>query len=139
MTRLDPHDLVVRIGSTIRLVNDTMSPHVVSCPQAHLIEKLAPGEALDFELTARGKTTLFLLDVPGVESTIFGAPGSYARASDSGRFELVDLSPGRLTLHTWHPRFPPTTQQVDLVAGEALRLDLKIGVGRHKELLHDSR
>ena len=128
--RFDPAHAAMGIGRRIRVANQSTQPHVLSCPAVGLLRRLAPGETAEIVIRAAGEVSLFLLDVPGASSTIFAAPGRYAVVSQSGRFEFQNLTPGHFRLRTWHPRFPPTSRQVDLAAGQVVHLDLEIGVGR---------
>lgn len=131
--RFLPRHAVARVGGTIRVRNIGEDTRVLSCPAAGLIRSLEPGESFDFALAKSQAYELFLLDVPSAVSTVFAAPGRFARVSDSGRFELVHLSPGTTRIAAWHPRFPPVSRLIDLKAGEAFRIDLNLGVGQTKE------
>lgn len=132
--RLEPAYAALRIPGRLRVLNASGESRVLSSPDTGLVRQLAPGESTDIELHETGAYSLFLLDVPGSQSTVFAAPGPYAVVSESGRFELRNLEPGRRRLGTWHPRSPPTSRWVDLAVGEMLRLDLAMGVGRGDEV-----
>lgn len=129
-SRIEPTHAAVMASGSVRVVNSSRESRVLSCPGTGLVRQLAPGESTVIELGEAGAYSLFLLDVPGAQSTVFAAPGPFAVVSESGRFELRNLEPGRRRLGTWHPRAAPTSRWVDLVTGEVLRLDLEIGVGQ---------
>ena len=126
---LDPAHAAVGIGGTLRVENASAATHVLSLPDADRVRRLAPGEAVEMELVQPGAQALFVLDLPEEMGQIFVAPGRFAVTSASGRFELRDLPPGRLRLGAWHPRFPPTSRDLELAPGRTLRVDLELGVG----------
>lgn len=126
--RLDPEQVAVGVGGTLRVVNESAAPHVLSLPQADRIERLEPGEELEIGLPEAGAQSLFLLDAPRVAARLFVAPGRFVVPSRVGRWELRDVEPGAHRLHAWHPRFPPLELPVELTPGRALRLDLELGV-----------
>jgi plastocyanin len=134
--RLEPAWVAASAGATLALQNATAEAHTVSCPSLGRVEKIAPGETLQFELGEPGAHALFLLDRPQVEGGIFVAPGPYAVLGRSGRFELRDVAPGRARLHAFHPRFPPVALPVEVVPDQSVRVDVLMGVGRSQE---DSR
>ena len=76
-----------------------------------------------------GELALFVPGAPDAVARIFAAPGPFAAVSDAGRYALLDLPPGAHRLHAWHPRFPPTSQGVELAPGVVARVDLELGVG----------
>jgi len=129
-THLDP--AIAAIGAAGRLVvhNATSAAHVLSYPAAGLVQRLEPDERVELALARVGEQGLFVLDVPDAEATIFAAPGPFSVVSQTGRFELRDLAPGRRELRAWHPRFPPTVESVELAADAQLRVDLEMGVSR---------
>ena len=126
---LDPEHTAVGVGGTLRVENASASAHVLSLPDVDQVRRVEPGEAFEIELGLAGAHALFLLDVPEEKGQIFVAPGRFAVAAANGRFELRDLPPGRLRVGAWHPRFPPTARDLELVPGRALRVDLELGVG----------
>jgi hypothetical protein len=136
LPRLTPAFAAAAMGAEIRIANQTEVTHILSCPKARIVQSIAPGKSLSFELSQPGEYNFYLLDVPGSHSQIFAAPGRFTVVSDSGRFELTRLTPGHARLRTWHPRFPPISRAVELTPGEVTLVDLEIGVGRPDEA-HD--
>ena len=132
-TRLEPAWVALAAGGTVVVHNATAEAHTVSCPSLSKVARLAPGDSLELRAAAPGANSLFLLDRPQVESGFFAAPGPYAVLTRDPRFELRDLPPGRFQLHAWHPRLPPLAQPIEVVAGQATRVDLELGVGRSQE------
>jgi hypothetical protein len=132
-TRLEPRWAALAEGGTVVVHNATKEPHTVSCPSLSLLARVAPGESLEIAAKTSGAHSLFLLDRPQVESGFFAAPGPYAVLTQDPRFELRDLPPGRVELRAWHPRLPPVSRPVDVVADRVVRIDLEMGVGRGQE------
>jgi hypothetical protein len=132
-TRLEPAWVALAAGGAVTVHNDTPEPHTVSCPSLSKVAKLGPGESLELRASVSGANPLFLLDRPQVESGFFAAPGPYAVLTRGARFELRDLQPGRFELHAWHPRLPPLSQPIDVVADQVTHVDLELGVGVSRE------
>lgn len=129
-TRLEPAHLALAAGGSVRIANASDSARLLSCPEVGLVRSLAPGDVATVALPHAGAYAFFLLDVPGASSTVFAAPGVFSVVSDSGRFELANVAPGRRQLHAWHPRLPPASHWIELAPGQVQRLDLEMGVGR---------
>ncbi len=129
-THLEPAFLAVHAGDSVTIENRSKSPRLLSSPIAGLVRRMAPGQQIEVEVRDPGQYELFVLDGIGASSVIFVSPGSMAVASDAGRYALENVAPGRHRLQTWHPRFPPTAQWVDLPEGVASRVDIRVGVGR---------
>ena len=133
-TRLEPSELAVGAGGTLRVRNESGAPHVLSFPSAGRVQKLLPGETLELPLASPGTKELFLLDVPGSEATLFAAPGPFAVVASDGHWEIRDVEPGRVRVNAWHVRFPPTSRLLDLVPDGVAHLDLEVGVGHPAEV-----
>lgn len=124
--RLEPKYGVVGLGRAIRVQNRSSQSHVVSCPEAGLIQRLAPGQAVSIPASRTGEHSVWLLNVAETGTKAFVVPGPFAVVEASGRWKLPLVAPGDLTLRTWHPRFPAVERRVDARRGESLRLDLEI-------------
>jgi hypothetical protein len=132
-TRLEPPQLAIGAGGTLRVRNESQAPHVVSFPAASRVETLAPGQEAEIPIASAGPQSVFLLDVAGSEALLFAAPGPFAVVADDGRWEIRDAAPGRVRLIAWHARFPPTFHWLDLLPDGVARLDLEVGVGHLAE------
>jgi hypothetical protein len=130
---IDPPHAALGVGGVLAVENRDTEEHVLSCPAAGVVRRLAPGAALEIELTARGEAGVFLLDVPSSQARVFASPGPFRVVSASGRYELAGLHPGPGRVHAWHPRFPPASASLDLAAGQRMRLDLELRVDRPEE------
>ena len=129
----DPPHAALGAGGEITVANQSDATHVVSCPAAGLVKRLAPGASIAIAAETPGEWPVYLLDVAGEQARIFAAPGPYRVVSSAGRFELLDLEPGRAHLRAWHPRFPPASTWVDLAPGQSQRVDLELRVDQHDE------
>lgn len=126
--RIEPAHAVASMGGTIAVANAGGAPRTVSCPAAKLVRRLEPGESVELSVTEPGEYAIYLLDVPGSSATVLATPGRHAVASESGRWQIRDLAPGRHRLRTWHPRFPPTSRWVELEPDGIQRVDIELGV-----------
>lgn len=122
-----PHFAVQRVGGDVVVENATTEVHTISCPRSGLIARIDPGSRLSVPLNAAGEYEIYALDLPGVTSRVFIAPGDFSVVSPSGRYALTGLSAGHYELHAWHPRFPSATQAVELAPGVVRRLDFELG------------
>ncbi len=129
----DPPQAALGAGGEITVANQSDAAHVVSCPAAGLVKRLAQGESIAIAVATPGEWPVFLLDVAGEQARIFAAPGPYRVVSSAGRFELLDLEPGRAHLRAWHPRFPAASAWVDLAPGKSQRVDLELRVDQREE------
>jgi len=132
--RFEPELAAVGAGGAIEVRNDTGAPQVVSAREHGRLETLAPGASAAFEAAAPGEAHFSLLSAANADARVFVAPGPWTVASESGRFELANLAPGRHRVVAWHPRLPATTHEIELAAGEMQRLDIEIGVDRPHEI-----
>jgi len=126
---LVPAHAAVGVGGTAVVRNADFAAHTITCPEAKLLRRLAPGEEVAIAVGSPGPWTIFLLDARGDEAIVFAAPGPYAVVGEDGRWELHGVDPGRSTVHAWHPRFPPAERTIDVVAGAVQEVDLALGVG----------
>jgi hypothetical protein len=127
-TRLEPPYAALGLGGALVVENLSDRAHVLSAPGLGLVRRLEPGARLELAPSAAGEQSLFLLDAPRSDATVFVAPGPFAVVSPDGRFELAGLAPGRHELLAWHPRFPPALGALDLRPDSVQRLDLEMGV-----------
>lgn len=127
--RIEPAHAALSAGGAIEVVNETAEPHVVSCPAAQIVRRLEPGGSVAIEADAPGEWPVFLLDAPPEQALVFAAPGAWAVTGETGRFEFADLAPGRHRLAAWHHRFPPASLEVEVPAGQVVRVDLELRVG----------
>jgi hypothetical protein len=135
---LEPGDAALGAGGELVVENRSAAARVVSIPGGGVVRRLAPGESLTITVAAQGEWPVFLLDVPGEKALVFAAPGRYTVVSESGRFALTDLPPGRRRLRAWHPRFPSAATWVDLAPDRLSRVDFELRVDRRQAGVADA-
>jgi hypothetical protein len=135
----DPPHAALGVGGAIAVVNHSADAHLVSCPGARLVQRLAPGASLEIRAETAGEWALFLLDAGDERARVFAAPGPFQVVSAAGRFALSDLDPATTRVHAWHPRFPPASVAVALAAGASARADLELRVDRAADGPGDAR
>ena len=131
--RLEPADAALGVGGELVVQNQSGEARVVSVPSGGVVRRLAPGGSLTLAVATPGEWPVFLLDAPGEQALVFAAPGRYAVVSETGRFALPDLPPGRRRLHAWHPRFPSASSWVELAPGRLARVDFELRVDRRDD------
>jgi hypothetical protein len=117
------------LGRGVDVTNASAESQIVSAPAAGFVRALAPGETVHLAPAEAGELELHVLGDEAAPALVFVAPGAFARVGSDGRYELRGLAPGAVEIRAWHPRLPVTgARRVELAAGEALELDLEIGV-----------
>jgi hypothetical protein len=132
--RFEPERAAVGAGGTIAIRNETDAPQILAAREHGRLETVAPGATVVFDAAGAGDHGFSILSGHGADAHVFVAPGRFTVASESGRFELVGVSPGRHRLVAWHPRFPATAHWVELSAGQVRRLDIELGVDQPAEV-----
>ena len=133
-TRLDPTHAAVGAGGVLMVSNASGAAHVLSAPALQLVRRLEPGQQVEIAVPNAGEQSLFLLDVPRSEATVFVSPGPFVVVSADGRFELSGLAPGSHTLLAWHPRFPPARAPLQIEPDSVVQLDLEMGVDQRDDV-----
>src|SRR5262245_1501763 len=129
--RFLPPQAVTDLASGVSIQNASETTRVVSAPTAGFVRSLAPGETAHISPRAAGELEIHLLGERTPPAVVFVAPGAFAQVGSDGRYVLRGLAPGAVEIRAWHPRLPISlAQRVELAAGQALRLDLEIGVDR---------
>ncbi len=127
--RLSPSLAAVGSGGRLVVRNRDDASRTFSCPAAGFLRRLAPGDSARITPAGAGALRILVLDVPGLEAEIFVAPGPYAVAGATGRWELRDQPPGPAVLRAWHPRFPAGARRVSVAADRTEGLEIELGVG----------
>lgn len=126
---LDPPHAALAVGTPLEVANATERPRVVTCPDLGIVRLLEPGDSFSFSVDRPGGIRIFVPGDPAATAQLFASPGPFSVVDASGRYELLGLEPGAHRLRAWHPRFPPTHRELELVGGRVDRLDLEMGVG----------
>lgn len=129
--RFAPVYAATDLSRGVVVTNASGETRIVSAPAAGFVQALAPGESARIAPAEAGELELHVLGASAAPAVVFVAPGAFAQVGADGRYELRGLAPGAASIRAWHPRLPVSVgQRVEVVAGQALRLDLEIGVDR---------
>ena len=129
--RFAPAVAATDLGGGVEITNASGAAQIVSAPAAGFVQSLAPGATARVAPAEAGELELHVLGAKAAPAVVFVAPGAFAQVGADGRYELRGLAPGAVEIRAWHPRLPVSVgQRVVLAAGQALELDLEIGVDR---------
>lgn len=137
--QFSPQTLVVPVGSTVAFPNeDTILHNVFSVSGRNRFDlglyRRGAGKTATFE--SPGVVRVFCNVHHAMVAYVVVAESPHVATTDSsGRFELADLPEGPGTLHVWHPRAEPWSQDVTLPRDSTLDIELVINkplVPRHK-------
>jgi len=129
--RFAPAHAATDLGGGVEITNASGETQIVSAPAAGFVQSLAPGATARVAPAEAGELELHVLGAKAAPALVFVAPGAFAQVGADGRYELRGLAPGAVEIRAWHPRLPVSVgQRVVLAAGQALELDLEIGVDR---------
>ena len=129
--RFAPAYAATDLSRGVVVMNASGETRIVSAPAAGFVQALAPGESARIAPAEAGELELHVLGASAAPAVVFVAPGAFAQVGADGRYELRGLAPGATLIRAWHPRLPVSVgQRVEVAAGQALRLDLEIGVDR---------
>lgn len=124
----NPPYVVIPVGSSVRFPNDD--------PFYHSIYSDSKSDPFDIGYYGNGPGKSVAFNSPGIidvhchihasmHATIIVVDGPYALASN-GSYTLSNVSPGKLTLHTWSPDTDDKTVAVDVAnANSDVTLDLR--------------
>lgn len=126
--RLDPANGAVGRGGRVVLRNESGAARMVSCPGLGFLKRVPPGAEVSIEAARSGDQKIFVLDSPGVSASLFVAPGPFAVVSPEGRWELRGVSPGVKKLRAWHPRFPPSSREINAPADKVTEVNLELEI-----------
>jgi hypothetical protein len=129
--RFAPDYAATDLARGVEITNASAESQIVSAPAAGFVQALAPGRKAHVAPTEAGELELHVLGASAAPAVVFVAPGAFAQVGGDGRYELRGLAPGAVEIRAWHPRLPVSSgQRVEVAAGQALELDLEIGVDR---------
>jgi hypothetical protein len=127
--RFTPAHGATDLGRGVDVTNRSGETQIVSAPAAGFVRSLAAGETAHVTPAEAGELELHVLGDAASPALVFVAPGAFAQVGADGRYELRGLAPGPVEIRAWHPRLPVTSaRRVELAAGQALEVDLEIGV-----------
>jgi plastocyanin len=121
-----PHVVVILKDTTVDFMNSDAVGHNVYWPSVGGDKKLAhnlgtwpQGQKKSFTFSDLGAIALLCNVHPEMSGYLVVAPTPYFAVSDkAGQFVIKDVPPGHYTLKTWSEEGKPTTQPIDVAAGE---------------------
>ncbi len=122
-----PHVVAVQQGTTVDFLNSDAVGHNVYWPSISGNKKLAhnlgtwpQGQKKSFQFNDPGAASLLCNVHPEMSGYVVVVPTPYFAVTDKdGNFEIKNVPPGKYTLKTWSEDGKPTSQAVDVAAGNA--------------------
>ena len=135
--RFAPHVLALRVGQTLRVLNPDGTLHTV-----HAYSRVNPSfnDAMPRFRTMLERVFAKAEPIPFVVKcevhpwmsawvAVFDHPFYFVTGRD-GSFRIGNLPAGTYELELWHERLPAQTRTVTVAAGESVRVDAVMRVGR---------
>jgi plastocyanin len=124
--RFLPHVTVVPVGSTIRFLNNDNEPHNVYSPEGRYNLGTWPtGDTRDHVFKKAGIYTQLCNIHPDMLAYVVVVETPYfAVTSSTGAFAIRNVPPGKYKVVVWHEKKDGLEQDVEVLAGKPLKLDL---------------
>lgn len=122
-----PHMVAIQAGTTVDFLNSDAVGHNAYWPSISGNKKLShnlgtwpQGEKKSFQFNDLGVASLLCNVHPEMSGYVVVVPTPYFAVTDKdGNFEIKNIPAGKYTLKTWSEDGKPTTQAVDVSAGNA--------------------
>ena len=126
--RFIPHVVVVQTGSTIRFLNNDPEPHNVYSPEGRYNLGTWPtGDTKDHVFPKAGVYTQLCNIHPDMLAYVVVVDTPHFAVTDAtGAFLIRNVPPGKYRLVVWHEKKDGLEQDVEVVAGKPLKLDLVV-------------
>jgi len=124
--RFIPHVTVTVPGGSVRFLNNDPEPHNVYSPEGRYnLGTWPPQDTRDYRFDKPGVYSQLCNIHPDMLAFVVVVPTPYfAKTDAAGAFEIKGVPPGKYTLVLWHEKKDGLEQEVTVVAGKSLRLDL---------------
>jgi plastocyanin len=124
--RFIPHVTVIQTGSTVRFLNNDNEPHNVYSPEGRYNLGTWPtGDTKDYTFKKPGIYTQLCNVHPDMLAYVVVVDTPYFAVTDAtGAFLIRNVSPGKYRLVAWHEKKEGLEQDVEVVSGRPLKLDL---------------
>ena len=124
--RFIPHVLVIETGSTIRFLNNDPEPHNVYSPEGRYNLGTWPtGDTKDYTFKKPGIYSQLCNIHPDMLAYVVVVDTPHFAVTDAtGAFLIRNVPPGKYRLIAWHEKKDGLEQDVEVVAGKPLKLDL---------------
>ena len=124
--RFIPHVTVIQTGSTVRFLNNDNEPHNVYSPEGRYNLGTWPtGDTKDYTFKKPGIYTQLCNVHPDMLAYVVVVDTPYFAVTDAaGAFLIRNVPPGKYRLVAWHEKKDGLEQDVQVVVGVPLRLDV---------------
>jgi len=126
--RFLPHVTALQTGSTIRFLNNDSEPHNVYSPEGRYNLGTWPtGDTKDYTFKKAGVYSQLCNIHPDMLAYVVVVDTPHFAVTDAtGAFLIRNVPPGKYKLIVWHEKKDGLEQDVEVVAGKPLKLDLVI-------------
>ena len=126
--RFVPHVLPIVVGTTVRFLNNDPEGHNVYSPEGRYNLGTWPaGETRDHKFDKAGTYTQLCNVHPDMLAFIVVLETPYFAVTDAaGQFEITGVTPGKYKLVVWSEKLDGLEQEVTVVPGKMLKLDLVV-------------
>ena len=126
--RFLPHVTVLQTGSAIRFLNNDPEPHNVYSPEGRYNLGTWPtGDTKDYTFKKAGVYSQLCNIHPDMLAYVVVVDTPYFAVTDAtGAFLIRNVPPGQYKLIVWHEKKDGLEQDVEVVAGKPLKLDLVV-------------
>jgi plastocyanin len=124
--RFLPHVTVIQTGSAIRFLNNDPEPHNVYSPEGRYNLGTWPtGDTKDYVFKKPGVYSQLCNIHPDMLAYVVVVDTPHFAVTDAtGAFLIRDVPPGKYRLVVWHEKKDGLEQDVEVLAGKPLKLDL---------------
>jgi plastocyanin len=124
--RFLPHVTVLQTGSSIRFLNNDPEPHNVYSPEGRYNLGTWPtGDTKDYTFKKPGVYSQLCNIHPDMLAWVVVVDTPYFAVTDAtGAFLIRNVTPGKYKLVVWHEKKDGLEQDVEVVAGKPLKIDL---------------
>lgn len=124
--RFLPHVTVLQTGSSIRFLNNDPEPHNVYSPEGRYNLGTWPtGDTKDYTFRKPGVYSQLCNIHPDMLAYVVVVDTPlFALTDAAGAFVIRDVPPGRYKLVLWHERKDGLEQEIEVVGGKPLKIDL---------------
>jgi plastocyanin len=130
LARFEPAFTVVPVGAEVRMPNDDTIFHNVfsySRPNDFDLGLYGAGDARTVRFRSPGLVRIYCSIHEDMNGAIFVVPSSlYARPDARGAYRIDGVPAGRYRLRAWSERLPVWSRELDLRAGEAAEVEVRL-------------
>ena len=130
LARFEPGFTVVPVGAPVRMPNDDTIFHNVfsySKPNDFDLGLYGAGEARTVTFRAAGPVRIYCSIHERMNGLIFVTPSAlFDTPKPTGAYGIAGVPPGHYRLHVWSERLPVWSRELELRAGEAAQVEVRL-------------